>query len=98
MTKPLHGATTLTMLGAIRFLLEQPRVQPGNAATNPPSRPFSPGRAATAEFLKSTDYGTQYAIIGALADLNGRVAEIVTVWIMLAGDDVPRFVTAYPKD
>jgi hypothetical protein len=26
------------------------------------------------------------------------VAEIVTVWIILAGADVPRFVTAYPKD
>ena len=30
--------------------------------------------------------------------LNGRVAEIVTVWIILAVKAVPRFVTAYPKD
>ncbi len=37
-------------------------------------------------------------IIGPLAGLNGRVAEIVTVWIILAVDAVPRFVTAYPKD
>jgi hypothetical protein len=26
------------------------------------------------------------------------VAEILTVWIILAGEDVLRFVTAYPKD
>ena len=52
----------------------------------------------SAEPLESTEYGTKYAIIGPLAGLNGRVAEIVTVWIILAGEDAPRFVTAYPKD
>jgi len=51
-----------------------------------------------AEPLESTEYGTKYAITGLLTGLNGRVAEIVTVWIILAGEDVPRFVTAYPKD
>ncbi len=51
-----------------------------------------------AEPLESTEYGTKYAIIGPLPGLNGRVAEIVTVWIILAGEAVPRFVTAYPKD
>ena len=51
-----------------------------------------------AEPLESTEYGTKYAIIGPLTGLNGRVAEIVTVWIILVGEDVPRFVTAYPKD
>ncbi len=28
----------------------------------------------------------------------GRGAEIVAVWIILPGDNAPRFVTAYPKD
>ena len=51
-----------------------------------------------AEPLESTEYGTKYAIIGPLTGLNERVAEIVTVWIILTGEDVPRFVTAYPKD
>ncbi len=51
-----------------------------------------------AEPLESTEYGTKYAIIGPLTGLNGRVAEIVTVWIILAGEAVSRFVTAYPKD
>ncbi len=36
--------------------------------------------------------------VGPLTGLNGRVAEIVAVWIILAGEDAPRFVTAYPKD
>jgi hypothetical protein len=51
-----------------------------------------------AELLESTEYGAKYAIIGPLTGLNGRVAEIVTVWIILADEDAPRFVTAYPKD
>jgi hypothetical protein len=51
-----------------------------------------------AEPLESTEYGTKYAIIAPLTGLNGRMAEIVTVWIILAGEDTPRFVTAYPKD
>jgi hypothetical protein len=57
------------------------------------------GRASLpAEPLESTEYGTKYAIIAPLTGLNGRMAEIVTVWIILVGEDVPRFVTAYPKD
>jgi hypothetical protein len=51
-----------------------------------------------AEPLESTEYGSKYAIIGLLSGPNGRMAEIVSVWIILAGEDAPRFVTAYPKD
>lgn len=51
-----------------------------------------------AEPLESTEYGTKYAIIAPLAGPNGRMAEIVTVWIIFAGEDALRFVTAYPKD
>jgi hypothetical protein len=54
--------------------------------------------ARPAEPLESTKYGTKYAIIAPLTGLNGRMAEIVTVWIILAGEETPRFVTAYPKD
>jgi hypothetical protein len=39
-----------------------------------------------AEPLESTEYGTKYAIIGPLTGLNGRMAEIVTVWIILVGE------------
>jgi hypothetical protein len=54
--------------------------------------------ARPAEPLESTEYGTKYAIIAPLTGRNGRMAEIVTVWIILAGEETPRFVTAYPKD
>jgi hypothetical protein len=54
--------------------------------------------ARPAEPLESTEYGTKYAITAPLTGLNGRMAEIVSVWIILAGEDTPRFVTAYPKD
>ena len=27
---------------------------------------------------------------------SGRIAQIVVVWIILSGEDFPRFVTAYP--
>ena len=54
--------------------------------------------ARPAEPLESTEYGTKYAITAPLTGLNGRMAEIVSIWIILAGEDMPRFVTAYPKD
>ena len=48
--------------------------------------------------LETTDYGEKYAVRGVLEGPNGRVADIVSVWIILAGTDVPWFVTAYPED
>jgi hypothetical protein len=72
-------------------------------ARGPPLQPSAGDRPAifgiaAGGTLESTEYGTKYAIIGPLTGLNGRVAEILTVWIILAGEDVLRFVTAYPKD
>jgi hypothetical protein len=69
-------------------------------------RTFQPGPSKVvgsleplpAEPLESTEYGKKYAIIGRLTGLTGRMAEIVTVWIILVGEDVPRFVKAHPKD
>ena len=51
-----------------------------------------------AEPLDATEYGAKFAIKGPVKGPNGRVAEIVTVWIILIRDETPRFVTAYPKD
>jgi hypothetical protein len=51
-----------------------------------------------AEQLDVTEYGRKYAITGSITRPNGRVAEIVSVWIMLTGEEMPRFVTAYPKE
>ncbi len=51
-----------------------------------------------AEEIEITEYGTKYRILGAVTGPKGRSANIVTLWIILTGEDVPRFVTAYPED
>ena len=48
--------------------------------------------------IETTDYGKKYAITGSITGPSGRSAVLVTVWIILTGEDVPRFVTAYPED
>jgi len=42
-----------------------------------------------------TEYGQKYEVRGLLTGPNGRKAEIVTAWIILAGEEAPRFVTTY---
>jgi hypothetical protein len=41
-------------------------------------------------------YGQKYEVRGRLEGPNGRVAELVTVWIVLRDEEMPRFVTAFP--
>ena len=43
-----------------------------------------------------TPYGRKFVVRGSIVGPSGRTAELVTVWTILAGEDVPRFVTAYP--
>jgi hypothetical protein len=50
-----------------------------------------------AEFVGATEYGEKFTIRGTLSGPGGRVAGIVTVWIILTGETAPRFVTAYPE-
>jgi hypothetical protein len=40
-------------------------------------------------------YGTKYVVSGTLVGPSGAAAEVITVWIVLDGEDAPRFVTAY---
>jgi len=49
-----------------------------------------------AELGQSTEYGEKYLVSGTLEGPTGA-AEVVSVWIVLAGDDIPRFVTVYPR-
>jgi hypothetical protein len=44
-----------------------------------------------------TEYGQKFSVRGTLTGPNGRSAGVVTVWIILIGETVPRFVTAYPE-
>ncbi len=41
-------------------------------------------------------HGTKYVVDGLLQAPNGRSVQMRTVWIIDAGEDQPRFVTAYP--
>jgi uncharacterized protein DUF6883 len=41
-------------------------------------------------------YGQKYIVRGNLTGPSGRSGNVVTVWIVLNSEDVPRFVTAHP--
>ena len=49
-----------------------------------------------AELGSVTPFGQKYVVLGTIQGPSGRVAPIVVVWIILNGEDCPRFVTAYP--
>lgn len=53
--------------------------------------------AGEAEPGPATPYGRKYTVRGILRGPDGRSAPIVSVWIVLAGEQVPRLVTAYPE-
>ncbi|MEE9493353.1 MAG: hypothetical protein V3W04_08260 [Gammaproteobacteria bacterium] len=43
-----------------------------------------------------TEYGKKYEIRGKMTGPSGRAVLMITVWIVLKGEDFPRFITAYP--
>lgn len=50
-----------------------------------------------AETGKRTAYGQKYAVRATITGPAGRVAEVLSIWIILDGKDVPRFVTVFPE-
>lgn len=44
----------------------------------------------------ATRFGQKYVVPGTIQGPTGRVAPLMVVWIVLNGEDFPRFVTAYP--
>jgi hypothetical protein len=52
----------------------------------------------TVEAEESNEFGRKYRVRGVLTGPNGRRAGIVTVWIVLEREAVPRFVTAFPGE
>lgn len=46
--------------------------------------------------VEKTIYGDKYIVEGALKGPHGVVADVTTVWVIKAGEDFPRLVTAYP--
>ena len=46
--------------------------------------------------VRDTPYGMKYTIEGSLQTPDGRNPVMRTVWFVEGGEEVPRFVTAYP--
>ncbi len=53
-------------------------------------------RTSEVATITETPYGTKYEVDGDLQTPSGRRVIIRTVWIIEAGLDNPRFVTAFP--
>jgi hypothetical protein len=49
-----------------------------------------------AEVGPATEFGQKYVVSGTLEGPGGT-GDVVTIWIVLTGDDAPRFVTVYPR-
>ena len=47
--------------------------------------------------VRSSPHGMKYIIDGSLSTPAGHVVPIRTIWIIDTGQDIPRFVTAYPQ-
>jgi hypothetical protein len=55
-------------------------------------------RDGEAELVEPGAYGQKYVVRGMIQGPTGRAAAVVTVWIVLRGEEAPRFVTAYPGE
>ena len=47
---------------------------------------------------EQTNYGQKYEVRGTLRGPSGKSGSVVTAWIVRWGEDVPRFVTAFPGE
>lgn len=45
---------------------------------------------------QSSPFGRKFEVRGTLNGPSGRHAEVMTVWVILVGETLPRFVTAFP--
>jgi len=45
---------------------------------------------------EANEHGQKYEIRGSVEGPTGRAADVAAVWIVLRGEDFPRFVTAFP--
>jgi hypothetical protein len=49
-----------------------------------------------AELVERNKFGQKYSITGMITGPNGKTEMLRTIWIVLAGEYIPRFVTIYP--
>ena len=45
---------------------------------------------------QKTEYGQKYEVRSRLEGPSGKSAEVVSIWIILDDEEIPRFVTAFP--
>jgi hypothetical protein len=45
---------------------------------------------------QANEYAQKYEVRGRIEGPSGNAADLAAVWIVLCGEDVPRFVTAFP--
>ena len=53
-------------------------------------------REGDASVGEAIPFGQKYRVRGMIQGPNGRVAAVETAWIVLAGEEVPRLITAFP--
>ena len=53
-------------------------------------------REGEASVDAATPFGQKYRVRGTIQGPTGRAAVIESAWIILAGEDVPRLITAFP--
>ena len=46
--------------------------------------------------VEETQYGRKYVVEGSLESPSGEALKVVTVWVILKRQSIPRFITAYP--
>jgi hypothetical protein len=47
---------------------------------------------------RPTRYGQKFEVWATLTGPSGRPAEVVSVWVVLHGEEIPKFVTAFPGE
>ena len=47
---------------------------------------------------RKSRYGQKFNVRGPLTGPNGKAMQVVTAWIILDGESVPRFITAHPGE
>ena len=53
-------------------------------------------RSGDAEIGPRNRFGQKYLVRGALSGPQGRPMRVLSIWIILNGEDTPRLLTAYP--
>ncbi|RKY18192.1 MAG: adhesin [Planctomycetota bacterium] len=53
---------------------------------------------ADAEPVPGSRYGQKYLIRASLKGPSGKRVQVVSIWLVLVGEDFPRLITAYPGD